>query len=263
MRKIIIVFVLFLYGINLYAIMGVVDSVIIVGDSPATMRERLAASRDRLRSYMKAVEQVMLTATVIQNQINAVQSLAAGDFQAFADFFYYQTEAINNFSDLMGNFDYFTQFQEMGEGFDTPGFNDFQEGAQEIAQSWTMANNLVQNINGLVQRSKSRIQKMQALNRLSEGEDSPVAQLQIFNEEMALVHGTLEDLVKIDTAAINLAEYHEERRLAERELGKAVASDFFREIDERDSEYPLKHEISEKELHDYGWAEDGSLGYRY
>lgn len=214
MRKIIIVLIVLLYGGSLFAIGGVADTVIIVGDSPATFLDRMKAAGDRLRSYLKIVEQVLLAKEIIVNQYKALESLGEGDFQAFADFFWYQTEVMNQFSDFMNDFDFYDRFEGLAK------LDNFQERAGEIAASWSMANSLVQKVNNLVQNAKSRIRKMGNIFDQIKSGGGFVEQMQNIGEATVLVHSTLEDTLKVNMAAINLAEYHEQRREAEEELRK-------------------------------------------
>lgn len=175
------------------------NSAAAAGES-VTLGKDLANTLNTLETAMAAVDEAMNTVTIIQNQVQALQSLGQGDWQGFVQAVNYETEAIATVNSA------FQQLPQLN-GLDssiasyTQG-TDYKTASQalsNLAQNWANFDNVVQQTNGTIQDMKYRAKLEQGIMSQSEannqnGRGSVVTQLQLTTQQLGLLQGTLGDM---------------------------------------------------------------------
>ena len=210
--------------------------VIIVQDSPQTEAERATGFRrwmeqtsHNLAMLNNTISTVQTGTRMVENQIRSAQSLAEGNWEGFVNAVRFQNAAMMDFAgalDGMAQVDWFDGVTNL------PEFQELKEAGYDLADLGNASRNLVESINSMYLNSKQRLDAMSNLNDVARGQDM-VGQMQIMNQQLGLLGGTITDSIMILQAGIELDEVARKQEQMERmeEIRNAEAFLFTNKVD--------------------------------
>lgn len=201
--------------------------VVVIQDSPDTMKTRIQDFMHQIEMAEKTVEQLRLATVMIENQVRTIESLSEGDFEHFAEAFTYQTNSIMQFSELIDGFDYLGELEDFQAILESEEFDVFRTDVRCLSDSMRSSNNLLQKTLSLVKNTEYRLERQKDIRELSQSTSSVTGQLQLTNESLGLLSSELQDILIASVAMNNMVATEEKNTEIKQELKKRYAEEFF------------------------------------
>ena len=189
----------------------------------AVVSDSLSTLEYQIQSGINLVNQLQTASSMVQAQIKTFESLSQGDFDGFVEAFSYQTQVVGQFNNFVDGFGNYTQFEELQNYIDSDSYINFRQQTEDLENLMSDSNQFLLSTNSLVKNTAYRLEKSEDLASLSQYTDSTTGQLQLVNENLALLSQELSDVLIATVAANNvLATQMEIDRLKEESAKKEV-----------------------------------------
>lgn len=223
-------------------VFGQANPVAVVSD-PGARADATMALIHRLEQINRAVENVILTTQMVENQVVALEKLESGDFRGFVEAHTYQTMAINDFAALASGIELPGSdlvLDENGEPMlDEDGnvitenaeWAQVQEESQNTAALMRTSNRTLVRTDNLMENTRRRLEAGQRLRDHSRAVEGVPAHLQIVQEQMHLLSHEIQELTFVAHAAHQHFALELEQQEARERAARATRAEFYK-VDE-------------------------------
>lgn len=174
--------------------------VTILKDSAETVGHRIEQITNTMTLISNTAQELKYALQIVENQARMIRSLGEGDWDGIVDAFEYAARSFDSFERLVEGTEYFKKFDSIAKHLNSENFQNLQKVSSSLSESMRAASDLLWETDYLVDMSKMRFAQSRRISALSKASDSFVTQVQLTNQQLSLVQGEINDLVKLSLA---------------------------------------------------------------
>lgn len=202
------------------------------GAESGALTTRLANVVNTLETAISTAQEAIYAFGALQQQVEAVKSLANGNWQGFVDAVNYEAQAMGTINAAWKALPSLGQMKQIAQFVASSNYATASRNVGNLAANWANFNNVVKDTNITARDFSYRAQLerqilAQAQVANSDGSVSLAAQLQLTQESLGVVQGDLSDLATSVLAAQTYEEGIHQEAVVQAELDRKAANAFW------------------------------------